>query len=200
MDTDCHEVFACRKSLARERITLKVDKVAGSGNDEFYTPAYAIRPIMRHLRSGSVVWCPFDTEESLFVTMLRAAGFTVIATHIHNGEDFFETPTPHGVDYIVSNPPYSMKSEVLAELFDRAVPFAMLIGVVGIFESQKRFEMFRDNPFEVLYLNRRVAYFRDYADDKPALNPPFSSAYFCSRVLPQQIMFEEVDKKDLKAA
>lgn len=178
---------------------MKLDKVAGSGNDEFYTPAYAIRPIMKYLRPGATVWCPFDTEESLFVTMLRSAGFTVFATHIDSGQDFFLTPTPEGTDYIVSNPPYSLKSEVLAELFARGVPFAMLIGVVGIFESQKRFEMFRDNPFEVLYFNRRVAYFRDYSDDKPALNPPFSSAYFCSGVLPKQIMFEEVNKKDLKA-
>lgn len=28
---------------------MKMDKVAGSGNDEFYTPSYAISPIMKHL-------------------------------------------------------------------------------------------------------------------------------------------------------
>ena len=28
---------------------VKMDKVAGSGNDEFYTPDYAITPIMKHL-------------------------------------------------------------------------------------------------------------------------------------------------------
>ena len=28
---------------------MKMDKVAGSGNDEFYTPKYAIEPILKYL-------------------------------------------------------------------------------------------------------------------------------------------------------
>lgn len=55
--------------------------------------------------------------------------------------------------------------------------------------------MFRDNPFEIMYLNRRVAYFKDYADEKPSLNPPFSSVYLCSKVLPERIVFEEITKR-----
>ena len=27
---------------------MKMDKVAGSGNDEFYTPGYAIEPVMKY--------------------------------------------------------------------------------------------------------------------------------------------------------
>jgi hypothetical protein len=173
---------------------MKMDKVANSGNDEFYTPAYAVRPILKHLDRGARIWCPFDTDDSLFVRMLRHEGHDVQATHISNGEDFFSQTTPPGIDYIISNPPYSLKTEVLEDLFARGVPFAMLLCVVGLFESQRRFEMFRDNDFEVLYMNRRVAYFRSYAEPKPALNPPFSSVYICHKVLPEKIMFEEVDK------
>lgn len=28
---------------------MKMDKVANSGNDEFYTPKYAITPLFKHL-------------------------------------------------------------------------------------------------------------------------------------------------------
>lgn len=28
---------------------MKMDKVAGSGNDEFYTPGYAIEPVMKYV-------------------------------------------------------------------------------------------------------------------------------------------------------
>lgn len=28
---------------------MKMDKVAGSGNDEFYTPGYAIEPVMKYI-------------------------------------------------------------------------------------------------------------------------------------------------------
>ena len=60
----------------------------------------------------------------------------------------------------------------------------MLVGVVGLFESQERFEMFRENEFEIMYFNRRVAYFQSYQDPKPSLNPPFSSVYVCHKMLP----------------
>lgn len=71
----------------------------------------------------------------------------------------------------------------------------MLVGVVGLFESQDRFEMFRDNNFEIMYLNRRVAYFQDYTEQRPSLNPPFSSVYVCHNMLPDRIVFEEIEKK-----
>jgi hypothetical protein len=171
---------------------MKMDKVAGSGNDEFYTPEYAIKPILKYIKPKSIIWCPFDTSESNFVKILRNEGHDVIATHIDQGLDFFETNME--CDYIISNPPYSKKGDVLERLFGIGKPFAMLIGVVGLFESQKRFEMFRDNDFEILYLNRRVAYFKDFAEQKPSLNPPFSSVYLCKEMLPKQIVFEEINK------
>lgn len=155
---------------------MKMDIVAGSGNDEFYTPIYAVLPIAKYLKPLSTIWCPFDTEQSNFVKHFRSLGYKVIATHIATGTDFFDCEIPD-CNYIVSNPPYSLKTEVLERLFEIGKPFAMLVGVVGLFESQKRFELFRDNEFEVMYLNRRVAYFQSYEEQKPSLNPPFSSIY-----------------------
>lgn len=46
---------------------MKLDIVASSGNDEFYTPEYAILPLIKYLNPGAHIWCPFDTEDSLFV-------------------------------------------------------------------------------------------------------------------------------------
>lgn len=40
---------------------MKMDKVAGSGNDEFYTPRYAVEPIIKYVKKGSIVWCPLFT-------------------------------------------------------------------------------------------------------------------------------------------
>ena len=82
---------------------MKMDKVAGSGNDEFYTPEYAITPLFKYLPPPPVtIWCPFDTEDSLFVKLFRQRGYTVIATHIANDQDFF-TIEPPKCDYIISN-------------------------------------------------------------------------------------------------
>ena len=171
-----------------------MDKVANSGNDEFYTPPYAIKPILKYLKPKSTVWCPFDTEQSFFVKMLRQAGHEVVCTHKDTDGDFFSIPCPPNVDYIISNPPYSCKGKVFERLFQLDIPFMMLVGVVGLFESKLRFKMFRENEFEIMYLSKRVAYFKDYKDIKPSLNPPFSSVYLCHNVLPKQIIFEEINK------
>lgn len=173
---------------------MKLDEITVK-KDEYYTPPYAVKPILHYIPRGATVWCPFDTEDSFFVKMLRLHGCNVIATHLDNGEDFFDLNVE--CDYIISNPPYSLKNEVLEKLFNLGAPFAMLIGVVGIFESQHRFGLFRDNRFEIMYLNKRVSFFEDYADQKPALNPPFSSVYITSKVLPEKICFAEIDKKFL---
>ena len=50
---------------------MKMDKVAGSKNDEFYTPLYAIKPIVKYLKEGATVWCPFDTEEIEYVKFIN---------------------------------------------------------------------------------------------------------------------------------
>lgn len=179
---------------------MKMDKVANSGNDEFYTPKYAIKPIIKYVNQGSKVWCPFDTVDSLFVKLLKEYGCEVRHTHLSKNEDFFElidSEIGEWCDVIISNPPYSKKTEVLEVLFNSGKPFAMLVGVVGIFESQKRFDLFKNNPFEIMYFNRRVSYMKDYDSGKTAMNPPFSSVYITSKLLPEKIIFEEIDKKDI---
>lgn len=168
---------------------MKLDIICNK-QDEFFTPPYAVKPILKYAKGK--VWCPFDTEDSHFVKMLRAGGHEVVATHLSTGQDFFEHTEE--ADCIISNPPYSIKTAVFERLFKIGKPFAMLVGVVGLFESEMRFSMFKDNDFEIMYLNRRVAYFKDYADQKPSLNPPFSSVYICSKMLPKQIVFERTIK------
>jgi hypothetical protein len=180
---------------------MKMDKVANSQNDEFYTPNYAIVPLVKYLKPESSVWCPFDTEESNFVKLLRSRGFTVITSHIEEGLDFFKICEEYKskCDYIVSNPPYSKKGEVLERLFSLGKPFAMLVGVVGLFESKVRFNMFKNHEFEIMYFDKRIAYFKDFKEQKPSLNPPFSSVYVCSGILPKQIIFEEINKTEKQA-
>ena len=88
-------------------LTAKTDKAS----DEYYTPKFAVLPIVKYIDSHKTIWCPFDTENSEYVKLFRESGHKVIATHISNGENFFEVNCPK-CDYIISNPPYSSKLEV----------------------------------------------------------------------------------------
>lgn len=175
---------------------MKLSVIANSHNDEFYTPLYAIKPICEYIPANSHIWCPFDTKQSLFVKEFTKLGHLVTFGHISTGQDFFKMETPPKINYIISNPPYSLKTEVLLKLFALNKPFAMLLGIVGLFESQKRFQIFKNNEFEIMYMNKRISYFKNYADPKPSLNPPFSSVYLCHQMLPKQIIFKEIIKEN----
>lgn len=160
-------------------------------NDEWYTPRNAIYPILKYLKPNSTIWCPFDTENSEYVKLFRESGHKVIATHISNGGNFFELNCPK-CDYIISNPPYSLKLEVFKRLFEIGKPFAMLVGVVGLFDSFGKADLFSKNTFEIMYLNPRVKFINIDGNGKG--QPPYQSAYVCSNILPKQICFERVLK------
>ena len=168
---------------------------ATSKNDEYYTHRYAIKPILKYIKPNSTIWCPFDTEQSNYVCELSNSGHYVKHTHINTGNDFFKTNIE--CDYIISNPPYTIKNEVLSRLFQLKKPFAMLMNAAGIFDSQYRFDLFKDNRFEIMIMNKRVEYFMDYNDQirSTRKSPPNPSIYFCSKMLPNQIVFEEINKK-----
>lgn len=113
-------------------------------------------------------------------------------SHIDLGQDFFKMNFDlSSVDYIISNPPYSKKTEVLEHLYQLNKPFMMLIGCVGIFESQKRFEMFKQNGVEVLIFNKRVKFIKDDGN----FTAPFSSWYICKGIFKDKINFEYLGGK-----
>ncbi len=175
---------------------MKMDIVAASGNDEFYTPFYAVQPLLKYVIKNTDVWCPFDTSQSIIVKALTEHGCRVTHTHIYeDGGDFFKLHPPDDCCYIISNPPYSLKCAVFNRLFSLKLPFAMLVGVVGLFESEERFTMFSQNEFEIMWMSRRISYFKSYNDQKPSLNPPFSSVWLTSGILPKSNVFERVVKK-----
>ena len=157
-------------------------------SDEWFTPSCAVYPILKYIKLGSTVWCPFDTEDSAFVKVLKSKGFNVINTHIMNGEDFFDINLE--CDYIISNPPYSLRNEVLAKLFKIGRPFAMLMNTNGLFDSRIRWDLFKNNDFSLIYLKGRTSFMQEYGVEQKT-SPPFQSAYICSGLSDKQILFEE---------
>ncbi len=159
--------------------------------DEYFTPSYAVYPIMKRLKPGATVWCPFDTKDSEFVRVLSKHGFQVVYGHIHTGQDFFQVAVPE-CDYIVSNPPYSLKNEVIKRLYEIGKPFAMLINFQGIFDSRERFQIFKERQVEMLWLNPRVNYITE--DRKSFHGVPFQSGYLCSGICKSPLEFEYLDR------
>ena len=161
-------------------------------NDEYYTPTYAVYPIIKYIKPNSTIWCPFDKEDSNNVKIFKENGFNVIHGHIETGQDFFNVDVPE-CDYIISNPPYSLKGEIFKRLYELGKPFAMLINFQGIFDHKERFEMFKNNRVEMLWLSPRVNYIKQ--GEYKASGVPFQSGYLSNGIFDNQLNFEFLNKK-----
>ena len=72
----------------------------------------------------------------------------------------------------------------------------MLINFQGIFDSQKRFQMFKGHRVEMLWLSPRVAYMTEQGRLRRGV--PFQSGYLCSGICENQLEFECLDKSEPK--
>ena len=79
--------------------------------DEYYTPSILVKPILKYIKPNSVIWCPFDTENSEFVILLRQQGHKVIYSHIWYGQDFFNYQPKEDYDEY-----YESEEELLTEI------------------------------------------------------------------------------------
>ena len=160
--------------------------------DEYYTKENAILPLIEYTPSGTTVWCPFDTEESNFVKLLKHK-CNVINSHIWDGKDFFEYEPKQNYDFIISNPPYSLREPILERLFGLQKPFAMLINDAGLFDSKKRFKLLSENKFEIMVFDRRVDYIKPNEPMQKS-GVPFKSIFLCSNILPHTFVFKHLPK------
>jgi len=147
--------------------------------DEYYTPRILVEPILKYIKKDSIIWCPFDTEESEFVKCFKENGFKVIHSHIWNGKDFFEYE-PEQYDVIISNPPFSLKLKVLDRLYKFNKPFAVILGL-PILNYQEVGNFFLDKELQLLIVDKKISFDGNTAS--------FNNSYFCYKMLPKDIVF-----------
>ena len=155
--------------------------------DEYYTPQILVKPILKYIKPHSVIWCPFDTENSEFVILLKEAGHKVIYSHIWLGQDFFKYEPNDQYDYIISNLPFSKKLEVFKRLYELGKPFAMICGL-PILNYQEVGEFFLDKELQLLIVDKKVSFDGNTAS--------FNNSYFCYKMLPKDIIFTHLENNN----
>ena len=158
--------------------------------DEYYTPKILVEPILKYIKPNSTIWCPFDTEDSEFVILLKEAGHKVINSHIWLGQDFFEYEPSEQYDCIISNPPFTKKLAVLDRLYKLNKPFAMVLGL-PILNYQEVGEFFLDKELQLLIVDKKVSFDGNTAS--------FNNSYFCKGILPRDIIFEHLSHNNSRS-
>lgn len=172
-------------SINKGYLTAKTDKES----DEYYTPKEAVIPIIKYLKKEMVVWCPFDTEDSEYVKCIQANGNKVIFSHIDNGENFFSFEPKERYDVIISNPPFSLKDDILKRLDELNKPFAILLPLPTL-QGQKRFEYLKN--CEALIFDKRINFYNDKEHKVMVKGVAFASIYICKNFLPEKLIFEKL--------
>lgn len=163
-----------------------LNKNAFVEQDEYYTPAILVKPIIKHLKKGITIWCPFDTKNSEFVILLKEAGFNVIYSHIKDGKDFFNYE-PSNYDCIISNPPFTKKLQVFERLYKLNKPFAMICPLTML-NYQIIGNFFIDKNLQLLIVDKKVSF-----NGKTA---SFNNSYFCYKLLEKDLLFEHLENNN----
>jgi hypothetical protein len=124
-------------------------------SDEWYTDQPTVDKCLELLSPtpGSIVMCPFDSKDSLFVKTLLKKGYQVI----HSITDYLTNDYEY--DYLVTNPPFSIKDSVIEKVFQsgkRAVLILPLDSLGGV----KRHSLYQQYQYPHIYIpTRRVSYY-----------------------------------------
>ncbi|MDQ1340943.1 MAG: hypothetical protein QG567_2101 [Campylobacterota bacterium] len=162
-------------------------------NDECYTPAYAVAPILEYIPGGAVVWCPFDDENSEFVKQISKNN-VVIASHIKDGRDFFEYE-PQYWDLIISNPPFTQKRKYFERALSFNKPFALIMTNTWLNDSAPK-QLFIDKELQLLMFDKRMKFISPDGRDNDKIT--FSSSYYCWNFLPKQIIMKKLKLSDYR--
>lgn len=157
--------------------------------DELYTPINAVVPLLKYVKKDMKIALPFDTENSFYYKVFKENGYSVECLHLDNGEDFFLNMF-YGYDIIISNPPFSIKDQILERLYLIDKPFIMLLPLTAL-SGMKRVNMYKKYGLDLIIFDKRINFVIRGEQSKGNW---FASAYFTYKVLDKQIIYEELIK------
>ena len=155
--------------------------------DELYTPRYAVLPLVKYIDKSLKIVLPFDSKESEYYKVFNELGYDITCLHLNNGEDFFLNMFEE-YDIIISNPPFSIKDQILERLYLIDKPFMMLLPLTAL-SGMKRVGMFKKFGLDLIVFDKRINYI---IRGKQSKGNWFASAYFTYKILQDKLIFEEL--------
>jgi hypothetical protein len=146
------------------RNTLRINSThahAERGLDPYWTPAQATRALLAIERVPVNIWEPACGNGAI-TNVLRNAGHAVVSSDIvpYDGftpdlvADFLTVPVPHGVQGIITNPPFRLALE-FAKKAIVDVPYVALLLRLNFLESVERLSFFHTTPPARIWVSSR---------------------------------------------
>lgn len=133
--------------------SISINRYKGDLTDEWYTPVNVVFKMLKEFppNKGDTIICPFDTESSNFVKILKEQGYHVI----YGITDFMEKI--YEFDYLITNPPFSEKDNVIARCIEIGKPSVLILPVEAL-GGVKRHKLYAKTKLGVYIPTRRINY------------------------------------------
>tara|TARA_R100000541_G_C1873560_1_gene81255 strand:+ start:17 stop:523 length:507 start_codon:yes stop_codon:yes gene_type:complete len=159
-----------------------------SKHNDFMTPSYVWEQINDYIPKDKVIWEPFygDGESGKDLTNLGCSEV------IHEQEDFFEN---NKGEVVVSNPPFTIKKEIIQRLVELDKPFILIMPVSTMCYKYSRV---LKNHIQIIIPPKRIK-FKRYDKATQTIykewekhSAAFDCVYYCYKMnLPQDIIWLE---------
>jgi hypothetical protein len=123
-------------------------------SDFYPTPPEVTEALMRFLLlpTDKVIWEPACGTGEMVRVMLKH-GYMVACSDLNptdfirgaEPEDFLAVDMPEGVDWIITNPPFSIADKFIERCLEHKKPFALLLKS-QYWHAKKRLDLFREHP------------------------------------------------------
>lgn len=161
-------------------------------DDEWYTTREDVQFFIdnANIPKDKVIWCPFDVEDSNFVTVFKKNGYKVLHSHIWDQQDFYEYEPKEKWDIIISNPPFKGKHRLLARLLEFNKPWALIFGIQALNSEKFCHELQKFKRVQYIHLKRRMCFTKDHLnyDIKNLQRPSFASMWIANDFFDKDIL------------
>ena len=175
-------------------------------SDEVFTPSYVPHAIAKYIPNNienriTNILCPFSKNEHEFSKQFRELGYNVVNTHFdpatNVGKNFFdytkEEITSLNIDYIIDNPPFSLKCSILERCEELDVAYALLLPLPTLQGNKRYQKVFSKGNTQALIFAQRIGYgTKEKTWQEMGMTNHFASIFICKGVLPQSLIFDEL--------
>lgn len=143
--------------------------------DDYTTPPEAFELLFNYIPRDKMVWSPFYCKGKL--------NMPTDIKYIHTDKDFF-TYEPTKYDYIIDNPPYSIKQKIFERCETLDKPYCLLVPLDTI-ERVYMNEIMKTKDVSIIIPRKRYK----FNDNKVTM--PFKAVWVCVGFgLERQLIFE----------
>lgn len=133
---------------------MKQALIKGTKSDEWYTPIETVQTMLNVFppKAGDKILLPFDTDKSNF-TKIVTRDYDPLA--IYGINDFLTKD--YEFDYLITNPPYSNKDEIIARCIETGRPCTLVLPIDALGGVQ-RHKLFSKTNISVYVPTKRIKF------------------------------------------